>query len=170
MNRKGNLIKIGVLSISRTKLLVLTSIISFGLPFLLGHPQILVGSIINGLIILAAFNFSIRSAFPIIMFPALGALSRGVLFGPLTPFLYYFIPFIWVSNYLLFFTVKKLSKFYGVIVGGAVKALFLYLTALIFFKLGTIPAVFLTAMGIVQFITALSGGISVYLLAKPSNE
>jgi len=162
-------VKIGSITINTSLLLVILSAISFCLPFLLGRPQFLVGTIINGLIILAACNFSIKTAFPIIMFPSLGALARGVLFGPLTPFLYFFIPFIWVSNYLLFFTVKKMSNFYGIIVGGGVKAMFLYLAALVFFKLGIVPAIFLSAMGIIQFITAISGGVLVYLVFKRVN-
>jgi hypothetical protein len=50
------------------------------------------------------------------------------------------------------------------IIGAALKSGFLFLSALILFKLGIIPIIFLTTMGILQLTTALSGGIAAYAL------
>lgn len=160
------------IAISREQFLVLGAFVSFGLSFFIGGPQILVGSIVNGLIIWAGFNYPLKSAFSIIILPSLGALSRGALFGGETVFLYYFVPFIWIGNLLLFFTVKKMSNKYilGLLGGGGVKAGFLYLSALAFYKGGIVPVMFLKNMGISQFFTALIGGGLIYLLFKAKSE
>ncbi|KKR00996.1 MAG: hypothetical protein UT26_C0037G0021, partial [Microgenomates group bacterium GW2011_GWC1_39_12] len=91
-------------------------------------------------------------------------------FGPFTIYLVYFLPFIWVGNYLLMYVAKS-SSF---LVAALAKSLFLFLIAYIFVSLHIVPKIFLTAMGILQLVTALVGGIaaigiSKYLL-KPAHE
>ena len=143
----------------------------FLLPMLLGHPQLLVGVAVNAFIIRAALALPQNKALPVLLTPSLGALARGLLFGPFTVFLIYLIPFIWAGNYILFLAFKtKLAGNlnYGLALAGGslAKAGFLYLTAYALYSAHIIPAIFLTAMGAIQLTTALLGGIVVYLQLK----
>lgn len=145
--------------------------VGFLLPFLLGHPQLLVGVAVNAFIIRAALSLPQNKAMPVLITPSLGALARGLLFGPFTIFLVYLIPFIWAGNYILFraFKMKLAGNLnYGVaLAGGSIaKAGFLYLAALALNSAGVIPVIFLTAMGTIQFTTAILGGIVVYMQLK----
>ena len=113
------------------------TIISFFLPLMVGHPQIIVGIIVNAMLITSALNIKGYKIIPVIIAPALGALSRGILFGPFTVFLVYMIPFIWIGNSVLVFTFKalnlnkKLNYWITLLVGSMTKALFLFSIAFI---------------------------------------
>jgi len=145
--------------------IVLYTAVSFFLPLMVGHPQIIVGILVNALLITSALNIKGYKLLPVIIAPALGALSRGILFGPFTVFLLYMIPFIWVGNAILVFTFKalnlnkKLNYWITLLIGSITKAAFLFGIAYILFKLNLVPVIFLTAMGIFQFYTAILGGI-----------
>lgn len=148
--------------------MILYSVVCFSLPLLIGHPQIIVGVVVNALLITSALNFKGYKLLPVIIVPALGALSRGILFGPFTIFLIYLIPFIWLGNAILVFTFKwfklhlKQNYWATLLIGSAAKAGFLFLAAFILFKLNIIPVIFLTAMGTIQLTTAILGGIAAY--------
>ena len=140
------------------------SLLLFFVPLLFGHPQLLVGTIVNALIIYIAINFKGMKLFPSIFLPALGTLLRGILFGTFTPFLIYLLPFIWVGNSILLFSVrfflyKKINKLIIFLLSGILKASFLYIITLILVNNYNFPNIFLTAMGILQLITAMLGGI-----------
>ena len=79
---------------------------AFAIPYLLGHPQIVVGTVINSLIFYVAIRFKEHNLIPVIFLPAIGALLAGFLFGPSTKYLIYFIPFIWVGNAALLFSAR----------------------------------------------------------------
>ncbi|MBC8444270.1 hypothetical protein H8D83_01660, partial [Candidatus Woesearchaeota archaeon] len=102
---------------------------------------------------------------PIIILPSLAVLTKGLIFGPFTIFLAYMIPFIWIGNAILVFTFKKfnlqkkLNKWITLLFASAFKTAFLFSIAYLFIKIGILPAVFLTAMGLFQFYTAIMGGI-----------
>lgn len=140
------------------------SVVSFFIPLLIGHPQIVVGITVNIALIMAAMNLKHYKILPVIILPSLGVLSRGLLFGPFTVFLLYMIPFIWIGNYLLVYFIKSLyvdkkkNYLFSLGVASGVKALFLFVTAFILFSLGLVPVVFLTAMGVMQFVTAFGAG------------
>ncbi len=138
--------------------------LAFLIPLFFGHPQVVVGTVINALLIVSALNLKWYKVMPIILLPSLGALTRGALFGPFTMFLVYMIPFIWIGNSILVLVFKKLklNYFFTLVIGAGLKALFLFLSAVVLFKLNLVPVIFLTAMGIMQFITALSGGVVAY--------
>jgi len=142
--------------------------VSFLLPVFVGHPQLLVGIIINTLLITSALNLKGYKLLPVIIAPALGALSRGVLFGPFTIYLLYLIPFIWIGNTILVFSFKyfRLHKnknyFLTLIIGSLLKSGFLFGAAFVLYKLSIIPVIFLTAMGTIQLTTAFFGGIAAY--------
>ncbi len=141
------------------------SALCFFMPLMIGHPQIVVGVAVNAALILAALNLKSYKLLPVILLPSLGVLSRGLLFGPLTIFLLYFIPFIWIGNALLVFSFKffklkkKINYFVTLFLGTVFKCSFLFVSALILFKLGIVPAMFLSAMGVMQIVTAIAGGI-----------
>ena len=147
----------------RTLVFIGFSILSFIVPFYLGHPQWLVGTIVNACLFSSAIFLPKKFFWPIIIFPSLGVLARGLIFGPLTPFLVYFLPFIWASNLILISVFKKLFSYLNYIpslfVAALAKFLFLLIIANVYFGFNIIPKVFLQTMGIFQFLTALSGGI-----------
>jgi len=138
------------------------SSLSFSAPFSLGHPQWLVGAIVNTCLFLTAIFLPKKFVLPLIIFPSLGVLSRGIIFGPLTMFLVYFLPFIWLANLVLISVFKKLflylNYFFSVFLAATAKFLFLFMVANIYFELSLAPKIFLQLMGINQLLTALAGG------------
>jgi len=154
----------------RTALFIGLSFLSFSIPFSLGHPQWLVGTIVNACLFLGVIFLPKKFILPLIIFPSLGVLARGVIFGPLTTFLIYFLPFIWLGNLALIFVFKKLfsrlnylpSAFFA----AAAKFLFLFIIADVYFEFSLVPKVFLQLMGLNQFLTALAGGIISWLIFK----
>jgi len=148
--------------------MILYTMVCFFLPLFIGHPQILVGIIVNSLLIVAALNLKGYKLLPVIIAPALGVLGRGALFGPFTVYLLYMIPFIWIGNTILVYSFKwlrlrlKKNYFLTLLLGSLFKSGFLFLSALVLYSLGIVPVVFLTAMGIIQLITAFSGGVIAY--------
>ncbi|MBN1385859.1 hypothetical protein JW968_02660 [Candidatus Woesearchaeota archaeon] len=148
--------------------LVIFSVLGFCIPLFIGHPQIVVGLLVNAFLISNALKLKGWKILPIILLPSLGVLSRGILFGPFTPFLLYMIPFIWIGNTLLVMAFRKLRKSYWIslFVGVLLKSAFLFLSAYILYSLDIIPIIFLTAMGILQVITGFLGGIASFAYEK----
>lgn len=148
--------------------MIVFSLAGFLVPLFLGHPQILVGVIVNTALILSAIHLKGYKSLPVIIMPSLGVLCRGLIFGPFTPYLVYMIPFIWFGNFLLVFSFKyfKINYWLKLSIGIFLKAGFLFSMALIFYKLGLLPLIFLTTMGILQVTTALLGGIAVFTYEK----
>ena len=143
------------------------ALLGFMVPFLIGHPQILVGIAVNALIVRSASNLPPGKALPILITPSIGALTRGLVFGPLTVYLVYMIPFIWLGNLILYqsFRIEKLRTHLfptKLIVGSALKAIFLYAAAATLYFLGAVPLIFLTVFGVMQFVTAFLGGATAY--------
>ena len=145
--------------------MVIYSLICFFAPFFLGHPQWLVGTLVNASLILAALNLRGHKLLPVIMLPSLGVLAKGAIFGPFTMFLVYMIPFIWIGNSILVYAFKyldlhhKLNKWVVLAMGAASKTLFLFTAAFVLFKIGILPALFMTTMGLFQLYTAVAGGV-----------
>jgi hypothetical protein len=144
------------------------SAVSFFVPFLLAHPQILVGIVVNAMLITAALNLKGYRLLPVIMLPSIGVLTAGLIFGPLSVYLIYFIPFVWIGNAILVFSFKlfklqkKLNYIITLVLGAALKSGFLFLCAYILVSLSVVPSMFLTAMGMLQVVTALGGGAAAY--------
>lgn len=160
-----------VILTNKVSVMVFTGIfsLSFFIPFSLGHPQWLVGTIVNTCLFLAVIFLPRKFFLPLIIFPSLGVLARGVIFGPFTPFLIYFLPFIWLSNLVLILMFKKLyfsNYFFAIFIASAAKYLFLFAAANTYFKLHFVPAVFLQAMGTSQLFTAVTGGIISFIFFK----
>ena len=139
-------------------------VLSFAIPFFISGPQLLTGTIVNTLLFLAAAKTSKKVAITSALLPSVGALLNGIVFGKFTPFLFYFLPFIWIGNLILINIFKRMSySLFSMLTSAFTKSLFLFIFAFIFFKLSIVPQIFLTAMGIFQFATAILGG-SLYLL------
>jgi len=144
-------------------------IASFAVPFLISGPQLLTGTFVNLILIFAASRYSGKNLLPVIFLPSIAAVSHGVVFGPLTPFLIYFLPFIWVGNAILvgIFKINTIkSSYVRILLGSMLKAGFLFAAASIYFKFHLVPPLFITSMGLIQLITALLGGIFALVILK----
>ncbi|MCX8190558.1 MAG: hypothetical protein N3F05_05035 [Candidatus Diapherotrites archaeon] len=145
--------------------IILYTLIAFSLPFLLSHTQqqLIVGSIVNAMLVLAALNVRGWKLLPIIVFPSIGVFVAAVLFGAQTKFILYFMPFIWIGNAIIVLGVKylylqkKLNEALVYVISSLSKAAFLFVTAFVMVSLALVPPQFLTVMGIMQLITALIG-------------
>jgi hypothetical protein len=141
------------------------SIISFFLPFLIGHPQQIVGVLVNAMLVMSALNLKGYRLLPVIIAPTLGVFARGIIFGPFTIFLAYMIPFIWIGNFILVYAFqklkvqKKINSWITLAIGALAKTAFLFTIAYLLVNVGIIPALFLTTMGVFQLYTAIAGGI-----------
>lgn len=146
------------------RVLVFTAIglLSFFVPFSLGHPQWLVGTIVNACLFLGAIYLPKKYFIPLVVLPSLGVLARGIVFGPFTYFLAYFLPFIWLGNLILISVFRRK----GFIMASGAKFVFLFLSANLFFSLHIVPKLFLQAMGLNQLATALAGGLISFLILK----
>jgi hypothetical protein len=145
--------------------LILYSTAVFLIPLLFSHPQMLTGTLVNAFLIMAALHFKGWKAAPIVILPSVAAVLSGVLFGPFTIFIVYMMPIIWIGNFVLVYLFKYLymikSLNYWAALGGAAvaKSALLFGAAFILVNASVIPAMFLTAMGILQLGTAIAGGI-----------
>lgn len=165
---------VSILPATRTLPFISLSFLSFAVPFFLGHSQLITGTLVNAVLFSSAFLLPTNFLLPIALFPSLAVISRGIIFGPFTSFLVYFLPFIWLGNLIYVAMIKKYYKTQGygasILIAAGGKAMFLFIIANIFFSFHIIPRVFLQSMGINQFITAISGGLlSAIILQKVKN-
>lgn len=140
--------------------------LAFSVPILFAHSQPVVGPIVNALLIFAAINSrGWKKILSLITLPSVSALIAGALFGSLTVFLVYLIPFIWLGNALLVLAFKaiflKLKKnyFFSLAAAALLKSSLLFCAAFALNSISLVPALFLTTMGILQFATAIAGGL-----------
>ena len=136
------------------------SLVSFFIPFFIGHPQIAVGIIVNMMLVLGALNLKGWKILPIIILPSVAVFFRGLMFGPFSVYLIYMIPCIWIGNFILVYFVKLIvkKKIIGLGIGSFAKFGFLIVSAFALYYFGLVPMLFLTAFGFMQLITAFSGG------------
>lgn len=146
------------------------SFLSFSVPFLLGHPQLLVGTLINAALLCSAVLLPKNLFLPIVIFPSLSVLSRGLVFGPLTVFLFILTPFIWLANLSLILVFQRLySRFnylLALAMAAVVKAGLLFGFTQVFVNFKVLPTPFLKSMGIIQLQTALMGGVLAGIVLK----
>lgn len=156
---KKNLIATTVLEDKKSLVFVLYILSTIFITLFLNHQQIIVGTVVNSLLFFTALNIDEKYYLPIAVFPSIIAVFQGLLFGKLTIFLIYFLPFIWIANYILILTTAKLKKirYLRFIIASFLKFLFLFLIANIYVGVNIVPKMFLTAMGVFQLITALLG-------------
>lgn len=159
------------ISLSKTNYLFISlAFLSFAVPFFLNSSQIITGTLVNTTLFLSAYLLPKKYHLPLILLPSLGVLTRGALFGPFTLFLIYFLPFIWLGNYLLINVFKKTSLVFeilpAIILSAFAKQALLLLSARFYFSAKIVPAIFLTSMGAIQLLTALLDGLIFYLTIK----
>lgn len=153
-----------IISITNSKLFSLALFTSsFLIPFFISGPQLLVGIVVNMVLYLSVRFFGLRRTIPLLVLPSIGAALNGVVFGLFSQFLFYFMPFIWIGNYLMVFLYDRFRKRNGAVAGVFVSALskagLLFIVALLFVQNAVVPPLFIQAMGVVQFATALIGGM-----------
>ncbi|MEM4662625.1 MAG: hypothetical protein QXM75_01225 [Candidatus Diapherotrites archaeon] len=143
----------------------------FFLPFVLSHTQhqIIVGTLVNAALIASAIRLDLRYTIPTILLPSLGVLSAGVLFGNLTPYLIYLVPFIWAGNAILVFSFKFFKDkgyIYRSVFSAIFKALFLGVSTFALVQFSVVPSAFLIPMSFIQLATALFGSALIYAIFK----
>ncbi len=151
---------------------IIYCLFAFVLPFIIAHPQWVIGILVNFFLIRSAIYFRFKYVIPIVLLPSIGVLAAGIIFGVNTHFLLYFIPMIWLANltYVLSFKYlrfkKKTNLWLTPLIASIIKAaiLFTYTSVLVF--VFNFPIVFLAAMGYLQLITALAGGYLGVLSSK----
>lgn len=144
-------------------------VLGYTIPFIFAGPQLVTGTIINALIFTASEKLEKKYIIPLLILPSLGAFTHGVLFGPLTIFLIYFLPFIWLGNFVMseiFSLSRKLAYPLRVVTASFAKYILLVLAANIYFELHVVPQLFVTSMGVLQLATALLGGFLSYFIIK----
>ncbi|MDO8468325.1 MAG: hypothetical protein Q7S29_01030 [Candidatus Peribacter sp.] len=149
-------------SLTGTQAAIVLPAVAFAIPFFVSGPQWLTGMAVNCLLLLAAARLPKRFVWPVILLPSLGAVAHGALFGPFTPFLLFFVPFIWMGNWLftmIFLRLRDSSAVLAVSAGALIKAATLALSALVFFRLHLVPELFVRSMSLIQFLTAIAGGV-----------
>jgi len=155
-----------------TGFLTLASVATI-LPFFL-HVQWITGPVINAIFILALFMVGIRSALVVALVPSLMALSGGLLPAVLAPV----VPFIMIGNVIFILsadwfynnlTDEKRGYWLGIIIGAALKFLFLYLSVSFISRLlikQELAVKVAQMMSWPQFFTAIAGGLIAWGILK----
>ena len=138
------------------------------IPFLIGKPQLLVGSLVNFLITYSTLKFKVVKTIPILLLPSITATATGLLFNGATHFLLYVMPFIMISNLILSFFVNKRTNI-SYILGVIFKGSFLYIAYYLMNILVGLPRVFLLSVNL-QFVTAAIGVLSAVMLYNIENK
>lgn len=161
----------GILPLTLDLVIGLTA---FAIPFFISGPQWLTGTIVNTLLFIVVIKLPKKSLLPVIILPSIGAFAHGILFGPLTIFLFYFLPFIWIGNSILITTFSYLQNktvnAINIIIASTLKSIFLFIIANAYFHFHIVPKVFITSMGFIQFITAVFGGFIALFILKLSEK
>ncbi len=141
--------------------MVLYSVVCFFVPFLIGHPQFLVGTIVNAALILGAFNLRLYKLLPVIVLPSIAVVTKGLIFGPMMLPLLYVIPVIWLGNATLVFLVKMLAlkDRKKIVFAGIAKFLIIFLSGTVLVSLGIIPAAIMGSLGVMQLYTFGAGAV-----------
>ena len=136
-------------------------ILLFFIPFLLGGPQLLVGSIINFLLIIIALKYKNYLAIvPMLMLPSIATSLRGMVFWPFTIFIVYMMPAIWIGNFILIYAIQHIkNQRISMLVWWVLKTIFLFIVAYILVQLWVLPTIFLKAMGVFQLVTVMIAGV-----------
>lgn len=141
------------------------SLIAFAIPFIFPTQQLLTGTLVNAFLIMAALHFKGWKVLPLVMLPSAAAVLNGALFGPFTIFLLYMMPFIWIGNFALVYLFKRLhvanKTDYLLTLGFAslAKSGLLFGAAFLLVNASILPAIFVASMGMIQFATAVLGGL-----------
>lgn len=166
-------VNVSIKNISLIEVKILLPVFAFTVPLLFSGPQWITGTIVNCLLFTASERLTKKELYPVLILPSLGAIVHGVLFGPQTIFLYYFLPFIWLGNLLLvsvFSRTKSQTYFIRITLSAILKYLLLQFFAQLYFQAAVVPKLFVSTMGYIQLVTALAGGILSYVVLRYLNS
>ncbi|MFA6533139.1 MAG: hypothetical protein WCT22_04050 [Patescibacteria group bacterium] len=137
--------------------------LAFFIPFLISGPQLLTGTLVNCLLISGTKFVDKKNHLFMAILPSIAAVRNGLVFGKFTIFLVYFLPFIWLSNFVLIRSIvylrEKLPLSFSISLSVIFKTIILFVSALIYFKFNFVPEIFLTTMGVFQLTTGIMGGV-----------
>ncbi len=139
------------------------------------HSQLIVGSLVNTALILAAINVKgWKKIIGIITMPSISTILSGYVFGTASIYMCYMIPAIWLGNFVLIYAYKfmmlgkKQNYFLAGIIGSIVKVLVIFGSFEILNVFKIFPSKLVnnlqTAMGMTQFITAGIGMIIAFAI------
>lgn len=137
------------------------------------NSQIIVGSIVNAALVLAAINIKgWKKIIGIITMPSISTILSGYVFQAASVYMVYMIPAIWIGNFVLIYAFKfiMLEKNKNYFVAGIVGIIAKVLVIFGWFELLNLFSVFpsqlvnnlQTAMGLTQLITATIGTLIVF--------
>lgn len=152
------------ISIADSKVLSLALLTtSFLIPFFVSGPQLLVGILVNLFLYLSVRFFGFQKTVPMLFLPSIGATLNGIVFGIFSKYLLFFLPFIWIANFIMIHVYDTYRQVVppgtAVFMSAAAKSALLFGIAFVFVHGNIVPAIFIQAMGVVQFVTACIGGI-----------
>ncbi len=142
--------------------------VSISIVAVLFKNQIVVGSIVNFILLMATFRLGLRYSIIVALFPSLISIAVSSL--PL--FLAPVVPFIITSNIILvslFSFIRQKNIKLALVVGGFSKVLFLFVSAFFMFKIFLIDlsnSFVFTTFGLLQVITLVIGGGSFYFFQR----
>lgn len=139
------------------------------------NSQIIVGSIVNMALILAAINIKgWKKIIAIITMPSISTILSGYVFQAASVYMVYMIPAIWIGNFILIYSFKffMLNKNYNYFIASIICIITKVLVIFGWFELlnllGIFPSQLIqnlqTAMGLTQLITATIGSILVFMI------
>ncbi len=146
---------------TKTRDLILTGILIL-IPLAWNGPQLMIGSIVNMLLCLTAKTSQAKSWWIKAALPSLAVIIHGVLFGSFTIYLFYLWPIITLGNWVYMRIGKsnlRTHKVSKLLVASAIKMLILITGATLLSHQKIIPIVMVKSMGMIQFITAMIGGL-----------
>lgn len=155
--------------------LAVYSALAFFVPMFMHQTQFLVGSLVNMALVLAALNLRGIKLLPVILFPSLGVIAGGYLFGGFTIYLVYTLPFIWLGNALIFLAFKyahlneKMPFFSTLWIAAGAKTAVILGSAFVLVSLAIVPNTFID-IGMLQLFTALVGGTMAFAVQKIKNK
>ena len=164
--------KFSTISLSITENLSLTYWLSlylviFAIPLVFSGPQIVVGTVVNACLFIAAKQTSPAKLIPLAILPSLAAILHGVVLGSFSPLLLIMAPFIWIGNLILMLVYKKIPRgFLAVPLASLLKTAWLFSIAFLLVNFQVLPKIFLTSMGTLQLVTALLGGSLAFILVS----
>jgi len=172
---KNNIFSFSEKYVQENKNIFLAALVLFILP-LLPLNQFIVGTIVNAILIKSAISMNSKKVFLLSVLPSLAVFLGGVLFANVTLEIALMLPFIWAGNFVLMLLTRKLfvsdkkSYFVSTLISSIGKTLILFFAAFVLLYFGLVPAVFLTMFGVMQFVTAQSGAVLVYLVQKVNGK
>ena len=139
------------------------------------NSQIIVGSIVNAALVLAAINIKgWKKIIGIVTIPSISTILSGYVFQAASVYMVYMIPAIWIGNFVLIYAFKffMLGKKQNYFVAGIVGIIAKVLVIFGWFELLNLFSVFpsqlvnnlQTAMGLTQLITATIGTLIVFII------